>query len=85
MIRIIRNDTSDEREELPGYELARACGNTVFLGLMQLFSLRNSALPVSQKGVKQVCGVRGFSCLGLLLLSRVSVLWESLSRPTHPN
>lgn len=61
MIRIIRNDTSDEREELPGCELAGECGNTVFLGLVQSFSLRNSVLPLSREGLKQVCGVREFS------------------------
>lgn len=92
MIRIIRNDTGDEREELPGCELAGKMWKCGFPGSRAVVFLEKfcpSPQPEGSEAGLWGQGVQLPSCQDCCCSAgcqfRVSVLWELLSRQTHPN
>lgn len=87
MIRIIRNDTGDERGELPGCELAGKMWKCGFPGSRAVVFLEKFCPSPQPEGSEAGLWVREFSspAASTAVLSRVSVLWELLSRWTHPN
>lgn len=85
MIRIIKNDTSDERGDLPGCELAGKMWKYGFPESRAVVFLEKFCPSPQPEGSKAGLWGQGVQLPGLLLPSRVSVLWELLSRWTHPN